>query len=208
MKFNSEKTIERVSLYRRQLFRVMSQGIKSIYSHELAERIGATAAQVRRDLMEIGFKGSSKKGYEVEGLIKFISDFLDNPECEKVVLVGVGNLGRALLSFFTARRPNLKIVAAFDQDPMKNGRVIHGCRCYGIDELEQVVAETQSKVAILAVPSKEAQGVAERLLKAGVKGIVNFAPVYLQLPVKVSVENIDVTMALEKVSFLARQKTV
>lgn len=201
-----EKTVERVSVYRRLLQKDLSDGKSNIFSHELAGRTGGTAAQVRRDLMVLGFSGGSRRGYSISGLIDRIGEFLDSPNGEPVALVGVGNLGRALLPFFAAYRPNLKIVAAFDSNPAKTGRVIHGCRCHSTEELEEVIAGEGIRVAINAVPAGQAQGVADRLVAAGVHGILNFVPVPLHVPPSVVVEAIDITTALEKVAYLARQK--
>ncbi|MHC4872613.1 MAG: redox-sensing transcriptional repressor Rex, partial [Planctomycetota bacterium] len=183
----SGKVIERLSLYRRLMTNAFESGEVSMYSHDLAEKAGVTAAQVRRDLMEIGFAGTSKKGYEVSGLKKAIADYLDNPDGEKVALIGVGNLGRALLPFFAAHEPNVRINAAFDTDPFKTGRVIHGCRVYPDNELDKVIKEQDINVAILAVPAEYAQSVTARLLNAGICGIMNFAPVTLKVPEYVTV---------------------
>mgnify|MGYP006282451907 CR=1 FL=1 len=201
----SGKVIERLSLYRRILTDALKQNDFNIYSHDLAERAAVTAAQVRRDLMAIGFAGAPRKGYEVNGLLRAISDFLYNPQGEPVALVGVGNLGRALLPFFAAHEPEVRVCAAFDTDAHKTGRVIHGCRVYPQDKLEEVVRDKNIRVAILAVPADAAQRTALRLTEIGIYGIMNFAPVQLQVPPQVSVENIDMTMVLEKVAFLARQ---
>ena len=204
MKSVSHKSIERLSAYRRLLQAARKAGMENFYSHDLAELSGGTAAQVRRDLMGIGFVGNPKTGYDVDELIACIGDFLDNPSVEPVALVGVGNLGRALLDFFSSHHPKLKIVAAFDVDPQKTGRVINGCRCYDIVDAKRVIADEKIQVAILAVPAEVAQAVSEKLADAGVAGFLNFAPERLRLPPRVVVENIDMTMALEKTVFLAR----
>ena len=203
-KMISEKTIERLSQYRRLMTDAARDGDMHIYSHQLAEKVGGTAAQVRRDLMEAGVTGHSKRGYEIAALVERIGRTLDNPAGERVVLIGLGNLGRAILPFFAAYHPNLRIVASFDTDPMKTGRVIHGCRCHPLDELETVIRNEGARVAIVTVPAAEAQGVAERLAAAGVLGIMNFAPVSLKVPQGVFVESIDIATALEKVAYLAR----
>jgi len=201
----SGRTIERLSFYRRLLIKLAAGGEDRVYSHRLAEEVGVTAAQVRRDLMEIGFSGSTKKGYDIEKLVGFIGKVLDNPSGEPVALVGLGNLGRALLPFFAAHHPKLKIVAAFDSDPAKTGRVIHGCRSYPSRELQPVIEREKIRVAILTVPAAAAQEVSEELAAAGVKGILNFAPAMLRLPAAVSVESIDMAIALEKIAYLARR---
>ncbi len=199
------KRIERLSIYRRFLQEIAGSDPESVYSHELAEKTGVTPAQVRRDLMEIGFAGHTKKGYRIAELIAAIGNFLDSPGGDSVALVGLGNLGRALLPFFAGHHPKLKITAAFDSDPLKTGRVICGCRCFPLSELEKVIAEENIRVAILTVPAAQAQKAAELLAGAGVRGILNFAPVLIRLPKSVTVETMDITIALEKIAFFARR---
>lgn len=201
----SQKNIARLSLYRRLLSRLQTDGVKNIYSHDLARMAGGTAAQVRRDLMVVGTFGNPKRGYDVKELIDSIGAVLDAPAGEGVALAGVGNLGRAILAYFSGRRPRLSIVAAFDTDPSKANRVIHGCRVYASDDLASVISREGIRIAVLTVPAAQAQAVAEGLVAAGVRGILNFAPAPLRVPPEVFVEDIDMTMSLEKVAFFARQ---
>jgi redox-sensing transcriptional repressor len=140
----------------------------------------------------------------VDELLDGIALALDADRPEPVALVGIGNLGRALLAFFQGRRPRLAIAAAFDADPTKVGRVIHGCRCHEIDRIDEVVAAEGIRTAIIAVPASEAQSVADRLTAAGILGVLNFSPAVLRTPPQVFVENIDMTTALEKVAYFAR----
>lgn len=204
MPLTSEKTIARLSLYRRLLTGLLAEGTKSVFSHQLAARVGGTAAQVRRDLMALGASGSPTRGYDVRGLIESIGEFLDDPDGQGVALVGAGNLGRALLAHFAHRRPKLRITAAFDTDPRKAGRVIAGCRCHAMDELEEVLAAQGIRVAIIAVPAEAAQPVLDRLQRAGVTGVLNFAPHPLRPAAGTYVEDMDMTTSLEKVAFFAR----
>ena len=200
----SVKTIGRLSLYRRLLNRLVDGGTRSVYSHQLATLAGGTAAQVRRDMMAIGYAGSPKRGYEIRDLIESIGNFLDAPQGQGVALVGIGHLGQAILAYFTGRRPRLQIVAAFDSDPYKVDRVFLGCRCYPVSQLGEVVREKRIAVGIVCVPSAGAQAVADELARAGVRGIVNFAPVPLRMGPGVYVEDIDMTMSLEKAAYFAR----
>lgn len=165
---------------------------------------GVSAAQVRRDLMVVGYEGSPKRGYETQKLLEGIRGTLDEPGGQKMAVVGIGNLGRALLAYFTGRRPGLAMAAAFDKDPGRTGRVIHGCHCYHTDELERVIEAEDIQVAILAVPAVVAQQVADKLVRFGIKGILNFAPVPVHVAPHIYIENIDLTMSLEKVAFFAR----
>ena len=201
----SGKNIGRLSLYRRLLLMLMLEGTDSVYSHELAKLAGGTAAQVRRDVMAVGYEGSPTKGYNTKELIKAISDFLDAPAGQRVALIGVGNLGRALLAYFTGRWARLTIVAAFDTDPTKVGRVVHGCRCYGLEKLDEVVEKENITIAVITVPAEHAQHVADKACSAGIRGLLNFAPVRLWVPAGTYVEDLDVSMSLEKVAYFARE---
>jgi redox-sensing transcriptional repressor len=200
-----EKTIGRLSLYRRLLMVMRRRGVTSVFSHELAGAARVTAAQVRRDIMAVGYVGSPVHGYNVIGLMEKIADVLDAVEAEGVALVGIGNLGRAVMAYFSGRRPKLPLVAAFDVDPAKVGRVIHGVRCYAVDEMDRVIAEKGIHLGIIAVPAAQAQAVADRLMQAGVRGILNFAPTPLKFAPGVFVEGLDMTSALEKAAYYARR---
>ena len=200
-----QRTLERLTLYRRLLNALHQEGARHVYSHELAEMAGRTPAQVRRDLMAVGYAGSPARGYEVEGLIKSMRRFLDKPGGQNVALVGAGNLGKALLAYFKGRRPNLRIVVVFDIDPNKANRLIGGRRCYSPDRMAQVMKARDVRVAMLAVPAAAAQQVTDQLVAAGVQGILNFAPALLRAPERVYVEDLDMTMALEKVAYFSRR---
>ena len=201
----SDKTIGRLSPYRSLLSRLMRDGDSHSYSHELATLAGNTPSQVRRDLMVIGFSGTPTRGYEIRGLSGSIGECLDAAGGERVALVGVGNLGGAILGFFARRRPKLSIVAGFDADRDKASRVLYGVRCYAMDDLARILKEQAIHVAVITVPASEAQTVSDHVVRAGVRGILNFAPVRLRVPAGIYVEDVDVTMSLEKVAFFARQ---
>jgi redox-sensing transcriptional repressor len=200
----SNKIIARLSQYRRLLHNLRENGLTNIYSHELASMVGVTAAQVRRDIMNIGYSGNPNRGYDIAELVRSIAHFLDAEDGQKVALIGVGNLGRAILSFFIGRRPKLSIEAAFDSDPQKYGRVIHGCRCYSSDNMSNTIKELGITIGIITVPVQEAQKTADIIINAGVSGILNFAPVALRVPYNVYVEDIDMTTTLETVAYFSR----
>jgi len=200
----SAKIVGRLSLYRRILTAVQGQSIRNIYSHELASMAGVTAAQVRRDIMNIGYSGNPNRGYDVQELARAIESFLDDPRGQKAALVGVGNLGRAILAYFSGRRPKLSIEAAFDIDPQKYGRVIKGCRCYFLEDMGEVISRDNITIGIVTVPASGAQKVTDMLINHGIRGILNFAPVPLRVPSGIYVEDIDMTMSLEKVAYFAR----
>lgn len=201
----SEKTIERLCLYRRFLRELRVQRTTYAYSHQLAKMAGLTAAQVRRDIMAIGYYGSPVRGYEVEKLLESISDFLDGPDSLGVALIGVGNLGRSILAYLNRRNSRLNVTAAFDTNPEKIHRVIVSCHCFPLEDYARVVREKNIHSTIIAVPAEQAQAVADLIVKSGVKGILNFAPVHLSVPEDVFVENIDMAIALEKVTYFAQQ---
>jgi len=194
-----------MSLYRRLLISLSDAGTTHVYSHQLARLAEVTAAQVRRDFMAIGYSGSPTRGYEIEQCIESIGAFLDAPERQSVALVGVGRLGRSVLAHFSGRRPKLAIVACFDDDASKVGTSIEGCRCHHVDDLERVVTKRKIEIAIIAVPAGAAQEVADRLVRGGVRSIVSFASTPLHVPAGVTVEDMDITAALETAAFFARQ---
>jgi len=200
----SEKTIGRLSLYRRLLAGLLAEHRQNIYSHELASLAGGTAPQVRRDLMAIGYSGSPAKGYEVADLAESINSFMDNPDGTHGTIVGAGNLGRAIMAYFESRRPKLKIVAAFDNDPKKIGSEICNCPCYDIADLKTMVGEMGIGLGVITVPAGMAQEVSDKLVDAGVMGILNFAPIRLHLPPGVYVEDVDLTTSMEKVAYFVR----
>ncbi|MCF7957488.1 MAG: redox-sensing transcriptional repressor Rex [Phycisphaerae bacterium] len=202
----SEKTIERLSLFHRLLKDLQDDDVTHVYSHQLATKAGVTAAQLRRDVMVVGYTGSPSKGYDVKQLSLSIANFFEDPEGETAVLVGMGNLGRAILAYFNGRRPKLHIVACFDSDPHKINRVIHNCRCHPSDKIGEIVSKGEVRVGAITVPAAAAQKVADELVALGIKGIMNFAPVHLKVPPDVFVEGIDLALSLEKVAYFARQK--
>lgn len=199
----SEKTVERLSEYRRYLLGLKDRGITHVYSHVLASETEVTAAQVRRDMMNLGLTGSTSTGYQVEDLLQHLGDLLDHPLSTKVALIGTGNLGRSLLAYFKTRPKHAVITMAFDSDPDKCGRVLHGCRVFPIEQLKDQIAREGLRTAILCVPASEANPVASRLVDAGITGIVSFAPVKLKVPDGVFVHVMDITTVIEKVGYFA-----
>lgn len=200
------KTVERLVLYKRLLRDLLGKGEQCLYSHQLAELAKNTPAQVRRDLMTIGYAGSPRKGYGVQELIDRISEVLEETREHRIGLVGIGNLGRAILSYFNYKHQGLAIVAAFDSDPSRTDRVITGCRCFHTNEFAAKVKELEITIGVITVPADKAQEVADMMVAAGIKGVLNFAPVPLNLPEEISTDRIDITMALEKIAYFAGRK--
>jgi redox-sensing transcriptional repressor len=205
MKRIPTRTVERLIVYRRVLGSEADAGVESIFSHELAALAHVSAVLVRRDLMEAGFSGSPSRGYDVRELREKVDRILDSPEGIRAALVGVGNMGRALLSYFSGRNQKISVVAAFDSDQSKVGRVIAGCRVYTANSIADKARQLGVTLGIIAVPGPNAQATADALLEAGVTGILNFAPVPLKARAGVFVEQVDIMRAIEKVAHFAKQ---
>lgn len=204
----SPKTVERLSLYRQILLDLQTRGEESVFSHNLADAIGNTSAQVRRDLMAVNLEANGTRGYPVAPLIRAIGEVLDAPVGERAALVGVGHLGQALLAHVQRYRPRFTVMAAFDTDPIWHQTVIANCQCYPVSDIPRVVRELDIRLAILAVPERAASEVAHQLVVAGIRGILNFAPTTLRVPDTVYVENIHFLTSLEKVSYFARHRQI
>ena len=203
MKKISDKVIARLTKYRSLLSEQFPREKKYVFSHELANLMRVTPSQVRRDLMVLGYQGVPRYWYEVDELVKHIGLVLDSDVIQNIALVGMGNLGRALLSFLEGRRSNLKISATFDSDTAKTDRLMNGVACYNMQQLDEVIKQLDIRVAIICVPGGSAQSVADRLIHAGVRGILNFAPIPLRVPLGVYLEEMDVTGSLEKVAYFS-----
>lgn len=198
-----EKTIERLALYRRLLKNQSLNGKTHIYSHQLADISGYSAAIVRRDLMNIGYYGTPRHGYEIKALFDCLDIFFNKPEVKSLILVGAGNLGRALIAYFIKDKTEYNLVAAFDSDPLKVNLKYNGCPCLPLEKLSGVIAESKASVAIITVPAENAQSVADLLVQNNIKGILNFAPVSLAVPESVYVEDVDLALILEKVLYFS-----
>lgn len=200
----STRSVERLSIYRRALLHAKRELGPSVYSHQLAQMCQLTAAQVRRDLMAIGYSGNPNSGYDVQRLLSSLGTFLDSQQTRPVAIVGMGYLGRAIAAFLANRSDKIRLAAAFDVDLDKIGLTFSDVRCYSIRQMAEVLSDKGIDVAIVTVPAEHAQHVAEQVVAAGVTGILNFAPVVLRVPERIYVENIDMSVTLEKVAFFAR----
>lgn len=198
------KTVERLSQYRRILYNSIREGQSNIYSHELARMMNLTPVQVRRDLMLIGYSGSQSKGYVIKDLVELIGQIIDSEEGQQVIIVGMGNLGRAITSYFLGKRDKLAIVAAFDNDLQKSGRVVAGIPCHHIKDLKQVVEKENIRIAILTVSPEAAYEVTKQLLDAGIKGILNYTSVPLTVPDDIILEEYDIVTSLEKLAYFVK----
>jgi redox-sensing transcriptional repressor len=206
MKILPEKTIERLSEYRRSLYKCLEQGKTRIFSHELADLHNITAVQVRRDIMFVGYSTYQRKGYEVSELIKVISNVVDPPEAMNAAVIGYGNLGKAISSYFIGKRPKLNLVAAFDIDPKKTGLTVNGVQCYSIERIREIVAGKNIQIGILTVPMNSAQEMAKIMVQAGIKGILNFTTVTLNVPENIYLEEFDMITSVEKVAYFVKHQ--
>ena len=207
MKPISDKIVGRLTRYRAVLLEQVPADRTHLFSYEIAAAMHMADSQVRRDLMVIGTKGVPRHGYEIESLVARLDEALNLDRTHAVAVVGAGSLGRALITFLEARRSTLRIVAAFDNDPLKSNRIQSGVMCHPLEALASVVAKEGITLAILCVPSGAAQGAADHLVHAGVKGILNFAPVALRVPVDVALEELSITTYLEKLAYFTTLAT-
>lgn len=202
MKKISESAVRRLSLYLRFLQEAQAAGSDTISSGDLARRGGTTSAQVRKDLSLFGSFGKRGMGYSVPELLREIRGILGLTRPYHVAVVGAGRLGSALSSFRDFQARGFEIRAVFDTDPGKIGQSWGGLTVRADEEMERTLRDEKVDIAIVAVPAEAAQGVVDRLVKAGVRAILNFAPVRLRVPREVTLRNVDVTLELEGLSFM------
>ncbi|GAB4155870.1 MAG: redox-sensing transcriptional repressor Rex [Planctomycetota bacterium] len=194
-------TVSRLPYYRRALEFFLSMGQSVVSSHELARESDVSPSQLRKDLAYFGQFGTAGIGYDVRDLLSRLDDILGMTHRKPVILVGVGNLGRAVLNHLPAYRSGFEVVGSVDISPAKVGRVIGGVRCHDFSEIPAIVKENGVTIAILTCSPEHAQEAAEVLQKSGIRAIVNFTPVRLRVPETVLVEQVDFGFTLQKVSF-------
>jgi redox-sensing transcriptional repressor len=199
-----ERTVERLSEYRRSLLQCLAEGKTHIYSHELAELHHNTAVQVRRDIMFIGYTSMQRKGYDVRELVQVIGKILDSEKGLNVAVVGAGNLGRAITTYFVGKRSRLNIIATFDVDPVKIDSKISGVQCYALNRIREIVESHRISIAIVTVPADAATDVTQQLIEAGITGILNFTTVPLHVTDGVYLDEYDMITSLEKVAYFVK----
>uniref|UniRef100_A0A832IAT1 Redox-sensing transcriptional repressor Rex n=1 Tax=Eiseniibacteriota bacterium TaxID=2212470 RepID=A0A832IAT1_UNCEI len=197
----SESTVRRLSHYYRVLEEVEAEGKRMISSHRLAEREGITSAQVRKDLSYFGSFGRRGLGYSVAHLREEIRAILGLDRRWKVAIVGAGNIGAALLAYRGFERQGFDVAAVFDRDPARLGARLGDHVVRDVATLPEVVAAEGIELGVIATPLRAAQEVADLLVAAGVRGILNFAPRKLFVPAGVTVRTVDMTMEFESLSF-------
>ncbi|MDO5079268.1 redox-sensing transcriptional repressor Rex [Streptococcus minor] len=199
-------TAKRLSLYYRIFKRFHRENIEKASSKEIAEAIGIDSATVRRDFSYFGELGRRGFGYDVKKLMNFFAEILNDNSITNVMLVGVGNMGRALLHYRFHERNKMKIVMAFEKDDNPAvGTIDQNVPIYSISQIEDKIKEANAKTAILTVPSSAAQSVADSLVEAGVKGILSFSPVNLSVPKDVVVQYVDLTSELQTLLYFMRK---
>jgi redox-sensing transcriptional repressor len=199
------KAIYRLSLYLRCLHRLKGNEIQTVSSEALAKAAGVKPTQLRKDLTYFGQFGTRGRGYDVDQLTQMISDLLGTNSLQPVILVGVGNLGLALLSYRGFEQEGFEIVGAFDIEPQRHRNKRIKVPVLHMDELPQFVREHEVKMAILTVPAASAQEVTNVLVEAGVTGILNFAPMVLSVPEHVMANNVNLAIELENLSYFIQK---
>ena len=195
------KTIYRLSVYLRCLQRLKANDIRTVSSEALAKVAGVKPTQLRKDLTYFGQFGTRGLGYDVDQLTHMITDLLGTSSLQPVVLVGVGNLGTALLSYRGFQEQGFEVVAAFDADVRRLRDRKLPVPVHGMDELPEIIQAQHVKMAIITVPAVAAQEVTNTIVASGITGILNFAPIVLVVPEDVMVSNVNLAIELENLSY-------
>lgn len=195
------KTIYRLSIYLRCLARLKENGLETVSSEALAQVAGVKPTQLRKDLAYFGAFGTRGLGYSVAQLYQRISEELGTASLQPVILVGVGNLGLSLLSYRGFEKEGFEIIAAFDADPRRRRDKDIKQPILGMTELPAFIQANGVKMAILTVPAAAAQAVANELIAAGIAGLLNFSPIVLALPEDIMVNNVNLAIELENLSY-------
>lgn len=193
---NVGKNIIRLLRYRMALLKMQDLGIDITYSYNLGREIGVTPEQVRKDFSQFGIKGKRKGGYKINELLFTINGIFRKNELQQVILVGLGNIGNAMMQYRGFSKIMIQIVAGFDIDPAKYKKKF-AIPVYPMEKLEERVKELGVMTAVLAVPAQAAQEVCNRLVGAGIKGILCFAPIHLKVPPHVTINTICISHELE-----------
>ncbi|NNE91817.1 MAG: redox-sensing transcriptional repressor Rex [Verrucomicrobiales bacterium] len=200
------KAVYRLSIYLRCLQTLRDNEVETVSSEALAKAAGVKSTQLRKDLGYVGQFGTRGLGYNVETLSVEITKTLGSTRLQPVVLIGVGNLGSALLRYGGFQKQGFEIVAAFDERPetVRKSALHGGIELHHSDDLEGFIQKNGVKMAILAVPGPAAQEVANHIVHAGVQAVLNFSPTVLQVPADVTVNNVDLAAELESLSYFVR----
>jgi redox-sensing transcriptional repressor len=197
----ADSTVRRLSIYLRFLEESAQRGLTTISSEELARRGGTTSAQVRKDLSFFGSFGKRGLGYSVPELTASLRDILGLRRGWNVIIIGAGKIGAALAQYRGFRQRGFNVTAVYDRDPKKIGATWDSLIVRSIDDLERDVAREKPDIAVVAVPGEEAQSATDRVVRAGVKAILNFAPTQIQVAPDVTLRSVNMAMELEGLSF-------
>jgi redox-sensing transcriptional repressor len=197
----ADSTVRRLSLYLRFLEESAQRGLVTISSDELARRGGTTSAQVRKDLSFFGSFGKRGLGYSVPELTESLREILGLRREWQVIIVGAGKIGTALAQYRGFRQRGFRVTAVYDRDPKKIGTQWDSMTVRDMANIERDIENEQPDIAVLTTPGEEAQTVVNRLVAAGIRALLNFAPVQLQVPADVTLKNVNMAMELEGLSF-------
>lgn len=207
MKKISDSTIRRLSTYYRTLGNLIEQKVQTVSSDEIADINGITSAQVRKDLSFFGSFGKRGLGYKTQDLQNEIGKILGLTRTWNVALVGIGNIGRALIDYAEFKKQGFHIKALFDNDSNKVGKIIDGLKINHFNDVCPIVKKENVDLAIIAVPAKKAQEVIDQLITCGIRAFLNFAPITIKTPEKVLVKNENMSIELEALSYyLSKQR--
>lgn len=197
---SNRNCVIRLSRYKNALYRFEKLGFVKVFSDNLGEAVGVTAAQVRKDFSLFGITGNKRGGYQVKALIEKMNEILGKNELQNVVIVGSGNIGNALIKYKGFEKEGIKIIAAFDIDPAKfrdNSEI----PVLSLERLKDFVKKSDVKIGVLAVPDIAAQQVADMMISSGIKGILNFAPINLRAPADIIVNYVNLELEIENLIY-------
>lgn len=197
----NKKCIIRLFRYKNALHRLNNLGFVKVFSDNLADAVGVTASQVRKDFSLFGISGNKRGGYKIEELLEKLNHILGKNEQQKVIIVGGGNIGSALMKYRGFEKEGLKIAACFDIDPAKYGHKEGDIPVLALDSMKDFVRKNNIKIGIIAVPDVAAQQVLDLMLASGIKGIVNFAPIRLKAADDCFINNVNLVLELETVIY-------
>ena len=201
----SKNCIVRLCCYKNALYRFKSRGFIKFSSDNLADAVGVLPSQVRKDFSIFGISGNKRGGYQIDELIGKLNTILGKDSVQKVIIIGAGNIGTALMKYMGFEKEGFKIVACFDTDPDKFNRA-GGVLVLPLDELNGFVRANEIKIGIIAVPDASAQAVLQMMVAAGIKGVLNFAPISLKAQENVVINNVNLELELEYLLYFVNAK--
>lgn len=200
-----KNSLKRIFLYRACLIRLRLMGVEKVFSYTLANETGVTSDQVRKDFSEFNIKGNKRGGYDINDLLEKMEQLFHRNKDNNIVLIGMGNMGLALSKYSKFVQRHMNIVATFDIDPFKQ-KTRSGIPVYSMNRLKEIIDRFRVKIAIIAVPEISAQEVVDELMRYGISGIVNFAPVLLKVTPDVIINNVNLCDELESVIYYVHKQ--